>query len=130
MDEKKKILEMVGNNNISVEEGTRLLAALNGSFPQHKQSPNRKIHLEIKRDNCEKPLLNLALPLKLAKLSMNFLPKQTKFNANLQNTNFDFSSIDWQEILAMAADGEVGELFFLEIDEADQEPISIRVYID
>jgi len=130
MDEKKKILEMVGNNNISVEEGTRLLAALNGSFPKQEQSPKRKIHLEVKRNNCEKPLLNLALPLKLAKLTMNFIPKHTQFKANLQNTDFDFSSIDWQEILAMAADGEVGELFFLELDEADKEPITIRVYID
>ncbi|MFO7896229.1 MAG: hypothetical protein R6U84_04785 [Candidatus Cloacimonadales bacterium] len=130
MDEKKKILEMVGNNNISAEEGAKLLAALEISPHKKASSPARRIHFEIKQNNREKPLLNLAIPLKLAKLGINFFPHQAKFKANLQNRDFDFSQIDWQEIMAMAADGEVGELFYLEVDEDDGETITIRVYLD
>nr|MBC8490028.1 hypothetical protein [Bacteroidota bacterium] len=57
-------------------------------------------------------------------------PKNGKIHANLGDTDFDISSINWQEIMEMAAAGETGELFYMDIDEEDKDTITIRISVE
>ena len=130
MDEKQRILEMVANKTITAEEAAKLLMALNPSQAVTKNHRGKRLHIEIKQDHKEKPLLNLSIPINLAKIGLIFIPNNTKLNANIPNSNFDFSQIDWKQILAMAQSDEIGELFYMEVDEDNGESTTIRIYID
>ncbi len=128
MEDKRKILDMVAEGKITAEEAAKLLAAMNPkpvSVVKGKQ-----LVFQIIREGSEKPKVNIAIPLKLAKFGMNFIPKNGKINANLGDTDFDISSINWQEIIEMASAGETGELFYMEIEEEDKGTITIRISVE
>ena len=128
MEEKKRILEMVAEQKITAEEATKLLQVLNS--PQKKTSKAKKLHLEITQDKHKKPLLNLSIPISLAKVGIHFFPKSGKIQANMNNSNFDFSSIDWKEIMSLVTNNEDGDLFYMDVDEDDGSSTQIRIYID
>lgn len=128
MDEKRKIIDMVADGKISAQEGERLLTAMTPiSAPTVK---GKKLIIRITQEGKSKPKVNIALPLNLAKIAGRFIPKSAKINANLGSSNFDFSSIDWKEIVNMASSGEVGDLFFMEIEEDDGTPTTIRIFVE
>ena len=128
MDEKKKILDMVAEGKITAEEAAKLLTAMN---PKPVSSAKgKRLVFQIIREGSEKPKVNIAIPIKLAEFGMNFIPKNEKINANLGDTDFDISSINWQEIIEMASSGETGELFYMEVDEDDGTPTTIRIFVD
>lgn len=130
MDDRKKILEMVANKIITPDEAAKLLEAMNPTPQKEKIYKGKRIHIEIKQDNRKKPLLNLSIPINIAKLGLKFFPKNGNFNASVSDSNFDFSSVDWKQILEMAKMGEIGELFYMEVDEDDGSSTTIRIYID
>lgn len=128
MEDKRKILDMVAEGKITAEEAAKLLSAMNPKpVPAAK---GKRLVFQIIQEGSEKPKVNVAIPLKLAKLGMNFIPKNGKINANLGDTDFDISSINWNEIMEMAAAGETGELFYLDIDEEDKGTFSIRISVE
>ncbi|MCD4796053.1 MAG: hypothetical protein K8R49_02645 [Candidatus Cloacimonetes bacterium] len=128
MDEKRKILDMVAEGKITAEEAAKLLAAMNPKpVPTAK---GKRLVFQIIQEGSEKPKVNIAFPLKLAKFGMNFIPKNGKINADLGDTDFDISSINWQEIIEMASSGETGELFYMEVDEENGTPITIRIFVE
>ncbi len=129
MEDKKKILEMIANKTITVEEGAKLLNALNSKEIKNKKRA-KKLHLEINQGEREKSLLKLSIPISITKLGLLFLPNNAKLKANIPNSNFDFSQIDWKQILAIAQNGEIGEIFYMEVDEENGETTRIRIYID
>ncbi len=129
MNEKRKILEMLAAGKINAEDAAKLMEALNSDQPE-TVAKGKKIILQIVKEGSEKPKVNIAIPLRLAKIGMKFIPKNGKLNANLGNTDFDFSSINWQEILEMAASGETGELFYMEVEEDNRETLIIKVLVD
>ncbi len=119
---------MVADGKISAQEGERLLSAL---IP--KSAPTikgKKLVIRITQEGKPKPKVNIAIPLNLAKIAGKFIPKHAKINANLGSSNFDFSSIDWKEIVDMASSGEVGDLFFMEVEEDDGTPTTIRIFVE
>ena len=120
---------MITNKTITVEEGTKLLNALNSKEIKNKKRA-KKLHLEINQGEREKSLLKLSIPISITKLGLLFLPNNAKLKANIPNSNFDFSQIDWKQILALAQNGEIGEIFYMEVDEENGETTRIRIYID
>lgn len=128
-DEKKRILDLIAEGKISSEEGAKLLKALHSDKPRLKKK-GKKLHLLIKTDDSDKTILNLAIPVSLAKFGMKFIPANTKMNAKLKDTDFDFSDINWEEIIELATSGEEGELFHMEVNEEDSKPITIRIFIE
>ena len=128
MEEKKRIINMVAEGKISAEEAARLLEALNPKPVSSKMG--RKLHLLITQEGSEKPKLNLSIPVKLAQIGMKFIPNNANFDAHLDSTNFDFSSINWKEIMDMVSSGEVGDLFNMEVEEDDKLPTTIRIYVE
>jgi hypothetical protein len=129
MDEKRKIIDMVVEGKISPQEAEKLLSALNTSAQIYTQK-GKKIVFSIIKEGSKKPKIKFSIPIKLAKIGMKFIPKDAKINTDLGNTNFDMSSIDWNEIISMASSGEVGDLFFMEVDEDDGIPMTIRIYVE
>ncbi len=128
MEDKRKILDMVAEGKITAEEAAKLLAAMN---PKHvPATKGKRLVFQIIQEGSEKPKVNIAIPLKLAKFGMNFIPKNGKINADLGDTDFDISSINWKEIMEMAAAGETGELFYMDIDEEDKGTITIRISVE
>ena len=128
MEEKKKIINMVADGKISAEDAARLLEALNPKPIRSKIG--RKLHILITQEGSEKPKLNLSIPVKLAQIGMKFIPKNANFDAHLESSNFDFSSINWIEIMDMVSSGEVGDLFNMEVEEDDKLPTTIRIYVE
>ncbi len=128
MEEKKRIINMVAEGKISAEEAARLLEALNPKPVSSKMG--RKLHILITQEGSEKPKLNLSIPVKLAQIGMKFIPKNANFDAHLESTNFDFSSINWKEIMDMVSSGEVGDLFNMEVEEDNKPSTTIRIYVE
>ena len=128
MEEKKRIINMVAEGKISAEEAANLLEALNPKPTGSKLG--RKLHIVITQEGCEKPKLNLSIPVKLAKIGVKFIPKNANFDAHLESSNFDFSSINWKDIIDMVSSGEVGDLFNMEVEEDNKPPTTIRIYVE
>ena len=128
MEEKKRIINMVAEGKISAEEAANLLEALNPKPTGSKLG--RKLHIVITQEGCEKPKLNLSIPVKLAKIGVKFIPKNANFDAHLESSNFDFSSINWKEIMDMVSSCEVGDLFNMEVEEDNKPPTTIRIYVE
>lgn len=128
MDEKRKIIDMVADGKISAQEGEKLLTAIT---PKNAATiKGKKLVIRITQEGKSKPKVNIAIPLNLAKIVGRLIPKNAKFKADLGSSNFDFSSIDWKEIVEMASSGEVGDLFFMEVEEDDGTPTTIRIFVE
>ena len=127
MEDKKKILDMITEGKITAEEGARLIEALNQK-PENS-SKGKKMVVQILQEGAEKPKLNIAIPLKLAKFGLNFIPKNAQFKTNLNNSDIDLAAINWQEILDLAAAGETGELFYMEVEDENDRPLIIKVLV-
>lgn len=127
MDDKKKILDLITEGKITAEEGARLMEALDpGNKPEKKL---KKLIIQILQEGSEKPKLNISIPLKLAKLGLGLIPKNAKFNTNLSDNDIDLSQINWKDILDLAASGETGELFYMEVEEEDKKPLIIKILV-
>ena len=127
MDEKRKIIEMVSEGKISAEEAERLIVAMT---PKKIYSKSKKIVFIIQQEETGKTKLKFSIPLKFAKLGINLIPKSSTLKANINSSNFDISSIDWNEILDMATSGEEGDLFYMETEEENGSPLIIRIYVE
>lgn len=120
IDEKRQILTMVQEGKISVEEGLKLLEALES--PSQGQSgtggrPARMLRVRI-HDAEENSKVNVNIPLTLAKVAMKFIPKDV--SAQLKE-----EEIDLNEILASITDATMGKI--VDIDSANAK---VEVYVE
>lgn len=122
----KKILTMIDEGKITAVEGAQLLAAMQEK-PQIEKSEPKKLHFEIK-DFDDNSLVNFSIPLKLLKFGLNFMPKGMNLKVNHGN-EFDFSSINWDELMEIAASGETGDVLNLEVDSTKKGKVKIHIYI-
>lgn len=126
MHDKRKILDMVQNGKISAVEGAKLLEALSAKPVAGKGS---KIIFQVLREGELRPKVNIVIPVKLAKIGVHFLPKNSQIKAEIGSNNFDFSTIDWKEIMDMVTSGETGELFYMEVDDENGKQLIIRIEV-
>lgn len=127
MHDKRKILDMVQDGKISAAEAAKLLEAISAKQVSAKAS---KIILQVMREGDLRPKVNIVIPLKLAKIGVHFLPKNSQIRAEIGSNNFDFSTIDWKEIMDMATSGETGELFYMEVDDENGKQLIIRIEVE
>ena len=76
--------------------------------------------------NLEK--IKIKIPLSLAKMGAKFIPAQTKLYTQIGSSQFNLHDINWKEIVQMAASGEVGDLFYMDIDDEGKRK-TIRIYV-
>ena len=111
-EERKKILEMVANGKISVEEAERLLAAIDQDpEPAGKETNSRKkpkylrVVVEPKADNPGGERVNVRVPINLIRAGLkwvSFIPKhsQTKVDDALKEKgiNMDFANLNPEDL--------------------------------
>ncbi|MGE5571687.1 MAG: SHOCT-like domain-containing protein [Clostridia bacterium] len=122
IDEKRQILTMVREGKISVDEGLKLLEALESSAPGQpggtgagKPAKMLRVRVLDVEDNTR---VNVNLPLSLVKVAMKFIPKNVAAEIKEQD-------IDLEGIIASITDATVGKIVDIDSDEA-----KVEVYVD
>lgn len=129
MDERRRIIEMLAEKKVTADEAAKLLEAVNDKKITTGKA-KRFLKILVAKDNKSKPVVNVTIPIMLIKLGLKFIPKEQMINANINSTNFDFSGIDWEELLKAATQEEVGDLFSAEIEEDDGSTTKVRIYVE
>ena len=124
MNSKEKILEMVKDGTITVEEGIQLLNALEPKTTTQTLNPSKKpmnermIRILVDSEDGERVRVNL--PLSLVKMGIDINNK-----LNVGGKSIDLNGIDLSQILSQI-DGDLnGEL--ITIDGKDGEKVRIIV---
>lgn len=121
-DEKRQILTMVREGKISVDEGLKLLEALESSTPGQPGGvgagrPAKMLRVRV-FDAGDNTKVNVNIPLALAKVAMKFIPKNVAEEIKEQD-------IDLDEILASITDATMGKIVDIDSDEA-----KVEVYVE
>jgi hypothetical protein len=123
-EEKKQILDLVREGKISVDEGLKLLEALDSSSQESQSAPTRhgghrgrmlRIRVFDTEDNTR---VNVNLPLALAKVAMKFIPKDV--SKQLEDEN-----IDLDELLSTVTEANSGKII-----DVDSEDAKVEVYVE
>ena len=89
-EERKRILKMVENGKIQVEEAEKLLQSLNSKPVKKTQNDKVKfIKIHVEEDGEEK--VNISVPIALAKSLLKFIPSSAK--ESLEENEIEISEI-------------------------------------
>lgn len=118
-EERLQILRMVQEGKISVEEGARLIDALNepGPPPPAPWELKRGKTLRIRVEDADGSKVNLNIPVALASLAARFIPKGA--------LTVDGEEISVEEIIQIVREGSEGKI--LQIEEADGSKVEVTV---
>lgn len=126
MEEKTRILKMLEEGKINAEEAEKLLESIEKKVPAVKgccsvstgKGKKLKIRVEPKEGRGER--VNVSIPLSLAKLVSNFIPRE-------QMKKMEESGVDMDTILSHIDELEAtGE----DIVNVDSENEKVRIYIE
>lgn len=134
-EETMKVLNMVKEGKITVEEGEKLIAAMDESNkPRKKNAKYTMLRVRVDVQDPKKEdqaKVNVNVPLTLAKKAaglLSLIPKDAK--AELSDKGIDLDAIDLKELIEMFEDGEVTEeLVNVETGEAGK-GAKVRIYVD
>jgi hypothetical protein len=122
-EEKKKILEMLKNGEISVDEADKLLESL-GTDAQSTALARKKdnlasrfIRIQVNSQSGDNVRVNL--PLSLAKVGMSFIPQEAKVEMESHGVNLE-------SIIEAIEQGADGELVNIEASSGEV----VRIYLD
>ncbi len=124
-EEKRIILEMVKDGKISVQEAERLLEKTRTGetlavIPRVKK-PNSRKFLRIRVTEDGKPKANVNIPIALAEVGLNLIPKD--------KLKVDGKQINMDQILKLIEEGTEGEL--VNIDGVDNgKNYKVNIFID
>ncbi len=120
LDERRQILAMVREGKISVDEGLKLLDALDAPGQGRPEAGGRASRILKIRvyDAEENSKVNVNIPLALARVAMKFIPKDVSMQLKEED-------IDLEEILASITDATAGKI--VDIDSADAR---VEVYVE
>lgn len=133
-EERRKILEMLSEGKISVDEAERLLSALSSPGYEEKEIPSEKGRLKYLRILVEpgpgsekKEKVNIRVPLKLIRAGLklaSFIPKHahTKVNEALHEKGID---VDFEQITAEDLEDLITQLDDLTVDVEGEEKVRI-----
>lgn len=121
MESIQKILEMVSSEKISVEEGTRLIEALeshdkSASVPARS---GRAKFIRIKINSADGDTVNVNVPLALAKIALRFVPSDARVELERQN-------IDLDEVIEAVLSGAEGQIVDVKSGSGD----IVQIYVD
>jgi hypothetical protein len=123
-EEKKRILDLVREEKISVDEGLRLLEALDITA-QEDASASRRIGGSYGRmlrirvlDTSDKTRVNVNIPLALAKVAMKFIPKDV-------SKQLEEEDIDLDQLLAAITESTSGKIV-----DVDSEDAKVKIYVE
>jgi hypothetical protein len=125
MNSKEQILEMVKEGTISVEEGLKLLTAMDaspvaGNYPKVKtENSKRMVRIVVNSEKGDNVRVNI--PLALVKVGFDIGSKM-----KVDGNPIDLKGIDFEAIVAMIDEGAVGELVTVDSENGDK----VRIFVD
>ena len=124
-EEKRKILEMVKEGKITLEEAEQLLDKLNlgessNNAPRIKK-PNSKKFLRVRVTEEDKVKVKVNIPIALAAVGLNLIPKA--------KLNVDGKQINMDQILKLIEEGTEGELVNIDAED-DGKNYKVKIFID
>jgi len=136
-DEKTRLLEMVRDGKISVEEGVELLGALDDAG-NRAPGPGKKLEdrfLRVRVDSAEAKV-NVNIPLSLLKVASHlgnmiagFVPGEAR--REMAERGLDLSKIDFGELLNLIEQGLAdGKLVDVDIEDTEKGRIRVEVYVE
>jgi len=136
-DEKSKLLQMVRDGKISVEEGVELLGALDDT-EKRAPSPEKKpgdrflrVHVDSAeaRVNVNIPLMLLKVASHLGNMIAGFIPDGA--HREMAGKGLDFSKIDFEELVNLIDQGMVdGKLVDADIEDPEKGRVRVEVYVE
>lgn len=136
-EERRKILEMLQEGKINVDEAERLLSALSSPEVEEREISSEKGKLKYLRilvepgpGSEEKERVNVRVPLKLIRAGLklaSFIPKhaQTKVNEALQEKGIDF---DFKKVTSEDLEDLITQLDDLTVEVEGKE--TVRIYCE
>lgn len=97
-DERMRILKMVEEGKIDVEEANNLLATLDGQDKKKAQKSGKPRFIKIMVEEEGEEKVDISIPMVLAKSFMKFVPKSARNSLDDQDINLD-------QIFKMIEDG-------------------------
>ena len=136
-DEKSRILQMVRDGKISVEEGVELLDALDDT-ENRAPVPGKKLEdrfLRVRVDSV-KDKVNVNIPLSLLRVAShfgsmvtNFIPEEAR--REMAGKGLDISKIDFQELVNLIEQGLAnGKLVDIESEDPVEGITRVEVYVE
>jgi hypothetical protein len=126
MNSKEQILEMVKEGTISVEEGLKLLSAMDssapaaGNFPKARtENSKRMVRILVNSEKGDNVRVNI--PLALVKVGFDIGSKM-----KVDGNPIDLKGIDFEAIIQMIDEGAVGELVTVDSENGDK----VRIFVD
>jgi hypothetical protein len=142
MSEKNRILQMVRDGKISVDEGLELLGALDETDAKAAQAaaqgPSAKTRdrfLRVRVDSADTKV-NVNIPLGLLKVASNlitmgsgFIPQEAR--REMEAKGIDISKIDFEELVSLIDQGLVdGKLVDVDVDDPKEGRTKVEVYVE
>ena len=126
MNSKEQILEMVKEGTITVEEGLKLLTAMEtntpetGNFPKARmENSKRMVRILVNSEKGDNVRVNI--PLALVKVGFDIGAKM-----KIDGNPIDLKGIDFEAIIQMIDEGAVGELVTVDSENGDK----VRIFVD
>jgi hypothetical protein len=123
-EEKKRILGLVRDGKVTVDQGLKLLEALDSSADegsgtswQSGGSPGKMLRVRV-FDTEDNTRVNVNIPLALAKVAMKFIPKDV--TKQLEDEN-----IDLNELLAQITELNTGKIV-----DIDSKNAKVEIYVE
>ena len=123
-EEKKRILDLVRDGKVSVDEGLRLLEALDSSTQDAVSasgrlggSYGRMLRIRV-LDTSDNTRVNVNIPLALAKVAMKFIPKDV-------SKQLEDEDIDLDQLLAAITESTAGKIV-----DVDSEDAKVKIYVE
>jgi len=121
---------MLAGGKINATQAEELLKAISSKKKSAVRNEKRRMIFEIKEQDSEKKFIHIELPVSLLHAGLKIIPTEAVINTRVGNSTFDISSINWDDIISQAAGGDVGDLLYMEINNEDEHPIIIHIYIE
>lgn len=124
MNSKEQILEMVKEGTLSVEEGLKLLSAMETKQPVSEVRPsvsNARRMIKILINSKDGDDVKVNIPLALVKVGLDIGSKM-----NVNGKQLDLQGVDLDSIMQMIDEGASGEL--VNVQSADGE--TVRIFVD
>lgn len=121
-DERMRILNMVKENKISLEEADELLESMGevATTPLKQKGKAKFLRIRIKSEDNEK--VNVNLPLSVARWALNMVPENVK-----EKMQTGENPVDLEDIIHLIHDGMEGQKL---VDIHDDDGNIVEIYVD
>ena len=110
-EERMRILKMLEEGKISVEEATQLIEAVEAPRETEVMTQGKPKWLKVRVQDGEDEKVSVNLPLSLARVAMKFIPQQAKDKMEAQG-------IDMDVLLHEVTETKIGKL--VEVQDGDE----------